>query len=286
MNILGINSYHESASAAIVCDGRLVAACEEERFNRMKYWGGFPAQAVRYCLKEAGIKPSQIDHIAIPRNPYAHLGRKLWFAMHMPSFALKRTKDNSRFGVIPTTLESALDCDPAELRAKVHHMEHHRAHMASAFFVSPFDEAAVFSIDSLGDFASCMWGSGKDNRIRQNGSVAFPHSLGMYYSAVSQYLGFPKFGDEYKVMGLAAYGEPEFLEAFRDVVKYDAKNGGYDFRLGMKYFIHHNKNIRITYEAGKIGRGHFGTRKIPSSPHARRDRPLDRAFRGRSGKVP
>src|SRR5208283_2167416 len=171
MNILGINSYHESASAAIVCDGKLVAACEEERFNRLKYWGGFPTLAVRYCLKEAGLKPRDIDHIAIPRNPYAHLGRKLLFALQMPSFAWKRTKDNSRFSEIPTTLEGALDCDPTALHAKVHRMEHHQAHMASAFFVSPFEESAVFSIDSLGDFASCMWGTGKGNQLQRKGTI-------------------------------------------------------------------------------------------------------------------
>ena len=296
MNILGINSYHESASAAIVCDGRLVAACEEERFNRVKYWGGFPVQAVRYCLKEAGLRPSQLDHIAIPRNAYAHLGRKLWFAMHMPSFAWKRKKDNSRFGAIPTTLEGALECDAADLRARVHHVEHHRAHMASAFFVSPFEKAAVFSVDSLGDFASCMQGTGKGNSIKSKSSVAFPHSLGMFYSAVSQYLGFPKFGDEYKVMGLAAYGEPEQLEAFRDIVRYDSKQGGRDFQLDLKYFTHHNKNIRITYQVSgqEAGRRRFysdemvrcfGPARPPEEPLENRHRNLASSLQARLEEV-
>jgi len=247
MNILGITSYHESAAAAIVCDGKLVAACEEERFNRIKYWGGFPTLAVRFCMKEAGLKASDIDHIAIPRNPYARLGKKLLFALSMPSFAWKRTKDNTRYSKIPTTLEDALECDPASLKARVHRMEHHQAHMASAFFVSPFEDAAVFSIDSLGDFASCMWGSGNGSRMAIDGAVSFPHSLGMYYSAISQYLGFPKFGDEYKVMGLAAYGEPEYLDAFRKIVLYDEKKQSIDFRLDLKYFIHHTKNVPIVY---------------------------------------
>jgi carbamoyltransferase len=296
MNILGITSYHESSSAAIVCDGKLVAACEEERFNRIKYWGGFPVLAIRYCLKEAGLKASDIDHIAIPRNPYARLGKKLLFALSMPSFAWKRTKDNTRFAAIPTTLEEALECDPASLKAKVHHMEHHRAHMASAFFVSPFDEAAVFSIDSLGDFASAMWGSGKGSRIQQDGVVTFPHSLGMYYSALSQYLGFPKFGDEYKVMGLAAYGEPEQLEAFRDIVRYDESKDGYNFRLNLKYFIHHNRNLRIVYPANGQTAGRrsffsdelaarFGPARSPEEPVEARHRNLAASLQARLEEV-
>jgi carbamoyltransferase len=296
MNILGITSYHESSSAAIVCDGQLVAACEEERFNRVKYWGGFPTLAVRYCLKEAGLKAADIDHIAIPRNPYSRLGKKLLFALSMPSFAWKRTKDNSRFSEIPTTLEDALECDPAALKAKIHHMEHHRAHMASAFFVSPFEDAVIFSIDSLGDFASCMWGSGKGSRMTHDGVVSFPHSLGMYYSAMSQYLGFPKFGDEYKVMGLAAYGEPEYLDAFREIVRYDEKKESFDFRLALKYFIHHTKNLPIVYAAnGKTaGRRRFysdelvrklGPARSPEEPLEKHHRNLAASLQARLEEV-
>jgi len=296
MNILGITSYHESSSAAIVCDGKLVAACEEERFNRIKYWGGFPTLAIRYCLKEAGLKAADLDYIAIPRNPYARLGTKLLFAMSMPSFAWKRAKDNTRFSEIPITLEDALECDPASLKAKVHCMEHHRAHMASAFFVSPFEDAAVFSVDSLGDFASCMWGSGKGSRLTHNGSVSFPHSLGMYYSAISQYLGFPKFGDEYKVMGLAAYGEPEYLDGFREIVKYDEKKESFDFRLALKYFIHHTKNIRIVYPANGKTAGRrrfysdelvrkFGPARSPEEPLEKHHRNLAASLQARLEEV-
>jgi carbamoyltransferase len=295
MNILGINSYHESASAAIVCDGRLVAACEEERFNRVKYCGGFPTLAVRYCMKEAGLKPSDIDHIAIGRNPYARLVRKLLFGMRLPKFALKRNRDNARFSAIPGTLETALDCDVASLRAKVHHIEHHVAHMASAFFVSPFEEAAVLSIDSLGDFTSCRWGTGQGNRLRQSGSVAFPHSLGMYYSGVSQYLGFPKFGDEYKVMGLAAYGEPEMLEAFRDIVRFDEHGNGKKFELNLKYFIHHSRieamktasgesTGRRKYFSGEMVR-RFGPGRDPEEPIEPRHRNLASSLQARLEEV-
>ena len=108
-------------------------------------------------------------------------------------------------------------------------MEHHQAHLASRYFVSPFERAALLSADGLGDFASSMWGSGDGNRMRIDGSIAFPHSLGLYYSAVTQYLGFLKFGDEYKVMGLAAYGEPKYMEAFRDIVRFSANGGEFGF---------------------------------------------------------
>jgi carbamoyltransferase len=252
MNILGINAYHGNASAAVVCDGRLVAAVEEERFNRVKYAAGFPAAAIRYCLKEAGVKPKEIDHVAVPRNPYARLGTKLFYALCMPSFARGRAKVLVKFTGVREALAASLDSDPKEIGAQFHRIEHHQAHLASAFFVSPFEHAAVLSADGLGDFASTMWGSGKGNRMDIVDAIAFPHSLGLYYTAVTQYLGFLKFGDEYKVMGLAAYGEPERLEAFRDIVRFDANGNGNGFRLGLDYFVHHRTGPEMSWaEADK-----------------------------------
>jgi carbamoyltransferase len=252
MNILGINAYHGNASAAIVCDGRLVAAVEEERFNRVKYAAGFPAQAIRYCLKEAGQTLGDIDHVAVPRNPYARLATKLFYALRMPSFARERAKVLAKFTSIPEALARACDSDPRKLAAKFHRIEHHQAHLASSFFVSPFERAALLSADGLGDFASTMWGVGEGNRMRIEGAVAFPHSLGLFYSAVTQYLGFLKFGDEYKVMGLAAYGQPEQLEAFRDIVRFNARSNGNGFRLGLDYFTHHRTGPEMSWaEADK-----------------------------------
>jgi carbamoyltransferase len=245
MNILGINAYHANASAAIVCDGRLIAAVEEERFNRVKYAAGFPAQAIRYCLKEAGLTLSDINHVAVPRNPYARLGTKLFYALRMPSFARERLRVMAKFTGIPEALAGAFDADPAKLHATFHRIEHHQAHLASAFFVSPFEHAFLLSADGLGDFASTMWGFGIGNRIEIDGGIAFPHSLGLYYTAVTQYLGFPKFGDEYKVMGLAAYGQPEQLEAFRDILCYYHKFSG--FHLGLKYFTHHRTGPEMVW---------------------------------------
>src|SRR5256884_2812585 len=252
MNILGINAYHGNASAAIVCDGSLIAAVEEERFNRVKYAAGFPAQAIRYCLKEAGLTLADVDHVAVPRNPYARLGTKLFYALRMPSFARERVRVLAKFTGIPEALAAAFDADPKKLGAKFHRVEHHQAHLASSFFVSPFERAALLSADGLGDFASTMWGAGAGNRMRVDGSVAFPHSLGLFYSAVTQYLGFLKFGDEYKVMGLAAYGHPERLDVFRDIVRFDGRSNGNGFRLGLDYFSHHRTGPEMSWaEAGE-----------------------------------
>jgi carbamoyltransferase len=248
MNILGINAYHGNASAAIVCEGRLVAAVEEERFNRVKYAAGFPAQAIRYCLREAGLELKDIDHVAVPRNPYARLAKKLFYAVRMPSFARERMNVLAKFTGIPEALAHAFDVDPAKVGAQFHRVEHHQAHLASAFFVSPFERAALLSADGLGDFASTMWGTGNGSRMKIDGAIAFPHSLGLFYSAVTQYLGFLKFGDEYKVMGLAAYGEAEQLDAVRDIVR--AKGDG--FRLALEYFTHHRTGPEMSWaEADK-----------------------------------
>jgi len=292
MNILGINAYHGNASAAIVCDGKLIAAVEEERFNRVKYAAGFPAQAIRFCLKEAGIELKDIQHVAVPRNPYARLGTKLLYAIRMPSFARERARVLAKFTGIPEALAQALDADPARMGAKFHRVEHHQAHLASAFFVSPFERAALLSADGLGDFASTMWGSGAGNRMKIEGAIAFPHSLGLFYSAVTQYLGFLKFGDEYKVMGLAAYGEPEQIEAFRDIVR----NTGNEFRLGLDFFTHHRTGPEMSWaEAAKtptLGKlfsegmeKRLGPKRKPEEPLEQRHRNLAAALQGRLEEV-
>ncbi len=292
MNILGINAYHGNASAAIVCDGRLVAAVEEERFNRVKYAAGFPAQAIRYCLREAGLEIKDIDHVAVPRNPYARLGTKLFYALRMPSFARERIKVLAKFTGISEALAQTFDIDPAKLAAKFHRVEHHQAHLASTFFVSPFEKAALLSADGLGDFASTMWGSGDGNRMKIDGAIAFPHSLGLFYSAVTQYLGFLKFGDEYKVMGLAAYGETAQLDALRDIVRTE----GNGFRLGLEYFTHHRTGPEMSWaEADKtpsLGKlfseameRRLGPKRNPEEPLEQRHRNLASALQARLEEV-
>jgi carbamoyltransferase len=296
MNILGINAYHGNASAAVVCDGRLVAAVEEERFNRIKYAAGFPAQAIRYCLKEAGLKLEEIDQVAVPRNPYARLGTKLFYALRMPSFARGRAKVLAKFMGVREALAAAFDTDPKTIAARFHRIEHHQAHLASAFFVSPFERAALLSADGLGDFASTMWGSGSGNRMEIADAIAFPHSLGLYYTAVTQYLGFLKFGDEYKVMGLAAYGEPERLEAFRDIVRFDTNGNGNGFRLGLEYFVHHRNGPEMSWaEADKtptLGKlfseemsRRLGAARSPEEPLEQRHRNLAASLQARLEEV-
>ena len=272
MIILGINAYHGDASAAIVVDGKLVAAAEEERFNRMKHSAGFPVAAVRYCLQAAGVTIREVDHIAIPRKPRARLWRKIVYGLRMPRLAVERLRAWTAFGSVRETLARALDVDPADIRARWHRVEHHVAHIASAFYVSPFERAALLSLDGLGDFASGMWGIGEGNRIHIWGSVAFPHSLGMYYTALTQYLGFWKYGDEYKVMGLSAYGEPEYIDEFRRMVR---TYSGMGYRLDLRFFIHHRNGPTMTWRSGEPRLGQlfshgmervFGPRRPPDAP--------------------
>src|SRR5260370_159362 len=296
MNILGINAYHGNASAAVVCDGRLVAAVEEEGFNGVKYEAGFAAQGIRYCLKEANLKLEEIDHVAVPCNPYARLGTKLFYALRMPSFARNRISVLAKFTGIREALAQGFDADPAKITAQFHRIEHHQAHLASAFFVSPFESAALLSADGLGDFASTMWGTGRGNRMEIDGAVAFPHSLGLYYTAVTQYLGFLKFGDEYKVMGLGAYGQPEQSEAFSDIVRFNANGRGNGFRLGLDYFVHHRTGPEMSWaEADKtptLGKlfsdemaRRLGPARAPEEPLEQRHRNLATSLQARLEEV-
>ena len=252
MIILGINAYHADAAAAIVVDGKLIAAAEEERFRRIKHWAGFPTEAIRYCLSEAGISIHDVDHVAVSRDPKAHFWKKVVFALgHRPkwSYLADRMRNRSRVKDIREIMREELGVRSEEIKATLHHIEHHRAHMASGFFVSPFDRAAVISIDALGDYTSTMWGMGEGRRLEVGGKVLFPHSLGFLYTAATQYLGFPKYGDEYKVMGLAAYGEPEFLDAFRKIIR--LKKDG-TFELDPRYFRHSTEGISMTWDGEPV----------------------------------
>ena len=256
MYILGINAYHGDASAAITKDGQLIAAVEEERFNRKKHCAGFPTAAVRYCLEAANIPVDELDHVGISRDPSAHLHKKILFSItrlpNLSGLIAARLANAAKVHDLRVELARALDVPP-EFRAKIHKVEHHRAHMASCFLVSPFDRAAILSIDGFGDFISTMWGVGENNQIDVLGQIEYPHSAGIVYTATSQYLGFPKYGDEGKVMGLAAYGRPRYLEQFRDMIRTDDGGG---FKLHLNYFMHHSEGVDMTWEDGSptIGR--------------------------------
>ncbi len=275
MVILGLNAYHGDSSACILVDGKLVAAVEEERFTRIKHWAGFPVQAVKYCLKEAGVKIEEVDHIAINRNPKANFMKKALFAFSKrPSLKLvsDRLKNASKIRDIKEVISAELGVETGKLKASVHNVEHHVAHLASSFFVSPFDEAAVVSVDGFGDFVGVMWGRGKGNELEIKDRVFFPHSLGLFYLAFTQYLGFMKYGDEYKVMGLAAYGEPEFLKEMQEIVKtIDIK--GPLFELDLDYFIHHSEGVTMTWNNGEPRMGPVFSKKLVDKlgPQRRRD---------------
>jgi len=254
--ILGINAYHGDAAAAIVKDGQLIAAVEEERFNRKKHCAGFPALAIRYCLEAAGISLDQVDHIGISRDPSAHLHKKIVFSLsklaNLSGLIAARLANAAKIRDLRQELVRVLGVAASE-KAQFHNVEHHKAHMASSFFVSPFECAAILSIDGFGDFISTMWGVGRGNRIDVLGQVEYPHSAGAVYTATSQYLGFTKYGDEGKVMGLAPYGQPRYLAEFRDIIRTD---NGAGFKLNLDYFLHHSEGVDMTWDEGAptIGR--------------------------------
>jgi carbamoyltransferase len=239
--ILGLNAFHADSSAALVRDGRLVAAVEEERFRRVKHWAGFPAQAIAYCLSEAGLQLSDVDHIALNQDGRANLMRKIAYLFsNGPKFSLMLSRLRNRLARerIPGLLTRAFPTHA--FRGSLHHVEHHLAHLSSAFHVCPFDEAIVVSVDGFGDFSSAAWGTGKGSEIAIIDRVYFPHSLGVFYQALTQYLGFPHYGDEYKVMGLAPYGKPTFMAVMREIVQLLPQGG---FELDLKFFRHHCEDV-------------------------------------------
>src|SRR5215467_10460595 len=246
--ILGLNAFHGDASAALVRDGKLIAAAEEERFRRIKHWAGFPVHAISYCLNQGGVRLSDIEHIALNQDNRANLARKIgYFLFQRPNInlVLSRLRNRRARAAVPVLLEQAF---PGEiLRAKLHCVEHHFAHLSSAFHVCPFDRAAVVSIDGFGDFSSAAWGAAAGCEISTFGRVYFPHSLGIFYQALTQYLGFPQYGDEYKVMGLAPYGSPSRLEAMRKIVR--RKPDG-TFELDLAYFLHHRRRVAYQWTSG------------------------------------
>lgn len=234
--ILGLNAYHADAAACLVKDGDLVAAVEEERFRRIKHWGGFPTESIRYCLKEAGIGLGDVAHVAVNTDNSANRWRKVAYVLTSgisPSYVLSRLRARGERTDIAGNLRQYLP--EQEFRGTVHAVEHHLCHLASAFLVSPYDKAVAVSVDGFGDFSSAAWGLGQGGQLAVDGRVYFPHSLGVFYEAMTQFIGFPYYGDEYKVMGLAPYGEPEYVEAMKRIVR--LKDDG-TFALDLRYFRH------------------------------------------------
>lgn len=254
MIILGINAHHADSSAAIFIDGELIAATEEERFRRIKHWAGFPSQAIHFCLKEAGVSLHQVNAITVGRDPAAKLSRKMWFLLKDPFSGYQtvksRLQNRKKIASLEEEFSDSFGVPSSDIKRKIRHVEHHRSHMASAFFASPFEEAAILSIDGAGDFTTTMIGAGKGNKIDVIDSVDFPVSCGTFYTAFTQFLGFPHYGDEYKVMGLASYGEPRYVNKIKQVLK--LKNNGL-FEWDARFF-RSAREVVVTYGEDHIPR--------------------------------
>jgi len=250
MYTLGLNAFHGDSSACIYKDNLLIAASEEERFRRIKHWAGLPTEAIRFCLEEAGISLSEVDHIAISRDPNANAYKKI---KHIVTKGFRfgalidRLRNRGKVKSVRQQLAEAFGMEETALKAVFHNVEHHRSHLASAFFVSPFEEAALLSIDGFGDFTSTMTGIGRDKTIEVLEEVNYPHSIGVFYTAFTQWLGFPHYGDEYKVMGLAPYGTPVYADQVRQVIRVKA-DGLFD--LDERYFRHVKEGVAMTWENG------------------------------------
>jgi carbamoyltransferase len=285
MNILGINAFHGDASAALVRDGSLAAAIEEERLNRHKHCAGFPSLAVQAVLAGSGVAPGELDHVAVSRDPKANLHKKILFAIQKrPSFT-KLVKDRlanvAKVRGVDEALAAALGIEPRALRAKIHSVEHHKAHVSSAFFISPFEEAACLSIDGFGDFVSTMRAIGRDRKIEVLDRIEFPHSAGLFYTAITQFLGFHKYGEEWKMMGLAPYGKPTYVEKLRQLIR-PTDDGR--FELQLDYFRHHSEGVEMTWDDGSPHLGLVFAPKLAELLGPERD-PEDPEFFGKWADV-
>ncbi len=275
--ILGLNAFHGDASACIFRDGVMIAAAEEERFLRIKHWAGFPAEAVRYCLQEAGATLADVDHIALNQDGRANLARKVAYTLGQRpdlSMVLDRLRNKRKRTGAAQQLATAFP--GVQFRGQIHGVEHHVAHLSSAFHVSPFQDAVVVSVDGFGDFASAAWGVGHGTQIDVEGRVLFPHSLGIFYQAITQFIGFAHYGDEYKMMGLAPYGKPTFIDSMRKIVALE--NDG-SFRLNLDVFRHHREKVAMEWEGGSPEFGDLfsdgliallGPRRKPDEPLTQR----------------
>ncbi len=234
--ILGISAYYHDSAAALVVDGRLVAAAQEERFTRIKHDAAFPRNAVDYCLREAGLRAAQLDYVGFYDKPLLKFDRLLEtylgyaprgfrsFAAALPVWLRQKLK-------LDRELRRGLD---GAFRKRLVYAEHHESHAASAFFPSPFAEAAVLTVDGVGEWATASYGVGRGHRLEMLGELRFPHSPGLLYSAFTQYCGFKVNSGEYKLMGLAPYGEPRFADLILEKM-IDLKEDG-SFRLDLSYF--------------------------------------------------
>lgn len=282
--VLGLNAFHGDSAAALFADGNLLAAAEEERFRRIKHWAGFPSEAIRYCLKAAGISLADVGHVAVNTDPTAQRWARLgWGLCHPPSPRLLLEKLSVRRKRLSLADQFSVAFADESFAARIHPVEHHLSHLASAFLMSPFEHAAVVSVDGFGDFASGAWGWGEGNAITVHERTLFPHSLGVFYQALTQYLGFPHYGDEYKVMGMAAYGQPVHAEILQRVLLSDAGR----YTLNLNYFRHARERIAYGWDGGEPAVGTLYSPDLEKllGPARQPDQPLEQRHKDLAASI-
>lgn len=273
-DVLGINAFHGDASAALVRDGAFIAGVEEERFTRVKHWAGFPEQAARWCLEEGAVALEDLAGVAVSRQPRAYLARKAWLALTHPRSLKRAVARAKNLAEVDSLARRLAPLTSGGAVPEVYPVEHHLAHVASAFYPSPFEEAACLTVDGFGDFVSTMLAVGRGTEVEVLDRVHYPHSLGLFYTALTQFLGFPHYGDEYKVMGMAAYGEPSYAAELRRVAP--AKDDGL-FELDLRYFRHLAEGVDMTWDGGRPALGTVFTPRLEDllGPARRSDEPLN-----------
>jgi len=242
VHILGISCYYHDAAAVLLRDGQVVAAAEEERFSRIKHDYGFPKLAIKFCLEQAGIRGEDLDYVVFFEKPFRKLDRILMTALQTYPQSWKVFRESMISWMldkmwVATTLQSELGIP----KAKVLFSEHHLSHAASAFLCSPFDEAAILTVDGVGEWVTATYGVGRGNEIKLNKQIEFPHSLGLLYSAFTAFLGFEVNEGEYKVMGMAPYGQPRYVDKVWKLIR---QNVDGSFALDMDYFSFHYSTDR------------------------------------------
>ena len=263
MLILGLNMFHADASAALLQDGEVVFAVAEERLNRIKHYAGFPSLAIKACLDFAGAKISDVDHVAIGQDSDANLARKVQYALANPAKILNLIRLRQRkqpMRDLRSLLAKALDVDAKTLRFAEHHLEHHIAHIASAYYCSPWEKAAGFSYDGSGDFVSTMMARCEGNQIEVLDRVFLPDSLGSFYTMICEFIGYRQYGDEGKIMGLAPYGTDRLCERLADVIC--LRNGS--FNLDRSFFkpLGSNQGMRVLRDGRMRLARHFSERMV------------------------
>jgi len=260
MYIIGINSHHPDSSACIIKDGKLIAAVEEERFTRIKHWAGLPVLSIRHCLNEAKIKLSEVEYISVNRDPEANFFEKFKFILRQrPSYKLildrlkfrKKYKDNKKMIM--------KEFEDQEFLGKMINVEHHICHLSSAFNISPFKKSCILSVDGMGDFASTVWGFANDEKISIDEKVYYPHSLGLFYESITQFLGFNNYGDEYKVMGLAPYGKPTCVNKLKNIL---LLNDNGSFKLNLEYYKFHKSHQEYQWSSDNVKNVYLFSNKI------------------------